>query len=59
MVIIFGRSGGGPELNLPSLAGGLYVIFLYVRLVSQHPPFLNNNCTVPYFNIFDNMLTWH
>ena len=41
LVIIFGRSGEGSELNLPSLAGEHYVIFLCVRLVYSVPhPFL-------------------
>ena len=33
LVIILWRSGGGSDLNLLSLEGGHYVIFLYVRLV--------------------------
>ena len=33
VVIILWRSGGRSELNLLSLEGGHYVIFLYVRLV--------------------------
>lgn len=40
MVIVFGRSGGGSELNLPSCAGGHFEIFPYVRLVFQSLPLL-------------------
>ena len=49
LVIIFGRSGGASELNLPLLARGHNVIFLDVRLVFQLPSPPNNYCTVPKF----------
>ena len=49
LVIVFGRSGGGSELNLPFLARGHNVIFLDVRLVFQSPFPPNNYCTVPKF----------
>ena len=38
MTIIFGRSGGGSELNLALLVEGNYIIFLYVRFIFQPSP---------------------